>query len=56
MVIFCILTIKQLVGLTIIPITTGQCIGIANRALIVAMYMHELNGMSAEQAGLGFHH
>jgi hypothetical protein len=47
--------IKQLIGMAIISIAAGQCIGIAHRALVVTMHRDELNGMTAEQTNLGLH-
>jgi hypothetical protein len=36
------------IGMAIIAVATGERIGMANRALIMAMHMYQLNMMSAK--------
>jgi hypothetical protein len=46
---------QQVIGAAVISVTTGQCIGITDRALIMAVYMYQLYSMPAEQTLLGLH-
>jgi hypothetical protein len=47
--------LQKMIGAAIISIAAGQGIGTTYRALVMTMYMHQLNQVSAEQALLGLH-
>ena len=46
---------QEMIGTAIIPIAAGHHIGKTNWALIMAMHMHQLNGMPTEYTLLDLH-
>jgi hypothetical protein len=46
---------KQLVGIAVVAIAAGQCVGMTQWALVVAVHMNKLHLLAAEETGLWLH-
>lgn len=46
---------EQLVGFAVVAVATGQCVGMTQWTLVMAMYMYELHLLAAEETRLWLH-